>query len=160
VSGRRVVVGVGNPYRGDDGAGLAVAERLRGRLPDGVELAECADEPTRLLDAWDGADAALVVDAVASGGEPGTVHRFDASAEPIPARVFRSSTHAFGIAEAIELSRALGTLPPRIVVYGIEGAAFTAGEGLTVPVEAAVGRAAEAVLDDIRDEEERCTSTP
>ena len=159
MSSRRVVVGVGNPYRGDDGAGLAVAERLRGRLPEGVELAECADEPTRLLDAWDGADAALVVDAISSGGEPGTVHRFDASAEPIPARVFRSSTHAFGIAEAIELSRALGTLPPRIVVYGIEGAAFTAGEGLTEPVEAAVGRAVDAVLEDIRDEEEPCTST-
>jgi hydrogenase maturation protease len=160
MSMRRVVVGVGNAYRGDDGAGLAVAERLRGRLPDGVDLAACADEPTRLIDTWEGADAAVVVDAVSSGGTPGTVHRFDASDTPIPAHVFRSSTHAFGVAETIELSRALGTLPRRVLVYGIEGAAFTAGEGLTAQVETAVGQAVEAVLADIRNEEEQCTSTP
>jgi hydrogenase maturation protease len=150
MSSRRVVLGVGNAFRGDDGAGLAVADRLRAVLPEGVEVTVCEQEPTRLIDSWRGAGAAVVVDAVASGAEPGTLHRFDASEEPVPATVFRSSTHAFGVAEAIELSRALGTLPARVVVYGIEGADFDAGQKLTKPVQAAVERTAEAVLNDLR----------
>jgi hydrogenase maturation protease len=154
---RRVVVGVGNAFRGDDGAGLAVAERLRGRLPEDVDVTECEQEPSRLIDAWRDAGAAVVVDAVASGAEPGTLHRFDPSRDSVPATVFRASTHAFGVGEAIELSRALGTLPPRVVVYGIEGADFDAGTGLTAPVAEAVERTAAAVLDDLRrlSEEER-----
>jgi hydrogenase maturation protease len=150
MTGRHVVIGVGNAYRGDDGAGVAVVERLRGRVPAGVELAECEQEPTRLLEAWEGARAAVLVDAMSSGAEPGTLHRFDASEEAIPARMLRSSTHAFGVGDAIELARALGKLPPRVLVYGIEGAAFVAREGLTEPVEAAVERAAAAVLEDVR----------
>jgi len=134
----KVVIGVGNAFRGDDGAGLAVVEGLRGRLPAEVEVVACEEEPTRLMDAWAGAEAVFIVDAVASGADAGAVHRFDASTDRIPARVFRSSTHAFGVPEAIELSRALGTLPARVHVYGIEGAVFDAREGLSAPVRAAV----------------------
>jgi hydrogenase maturation protease len=154
MSFRRVVIGVGNVYRGDDGVGPVVAERLRGRVPPGVEITSCEQEPTRLIDAWRDSDLAVVVDAVDSGAEPGMLHRFDASEAPIPARVFRSSTHAFGIGETIELSRALETLPARVLVYGIEGEAFDAGLGLSGRVDEAVERAARAVLDDL--EEERC----
>jgi hydrogenase maturation protease len=149
---RRVVIGVGNAYRGDDGAGPAVAERLRGRLPDEVEVTACEQEPTRLIDAWRGADLAVIVDAVESGAQPGTLHRFDAGDAPIPESVFRSSTHAFGIGETIELSRALETLPPRVLVYGIEGAAFGAGVGLSGPVQTAVEQAARGVREDIEEE--------
>jgi hydrogenase maturation protease len=143
------VLGVGNAFRGDDAVGLAVAERLRGRVPAGVEVVPCELEPSRLIEAWEGAASALVVDAVESGAEPGTVWRFDASAEAVPARAFRSSTHALGVGDAIELARALGRLPERVVVYGVEGLEFTAGEGLTPPVQAAVERAACAVLVDL-----------
>lgn len=156
-----LVIGVGNPYRRDDGVGLAVAARLRGRVPAGVRVVDCEQEPSRLIDAWQGAESALVVDAVESGAAPGTLHRFDAGARPIPAGVFRSSTHAFGVGDAVELARVLGRLPGRILVYGVEGGEFAAGEGLSAPVEAAVEAAAQAVLDDLerlRREEEPCTS--
>lgn len=146
---RHVVVGVGNEYRGDDGAGLAVAARLRARVPAGVAVVPCEQEPSRLIEAWEGAGTALVVDAVISGAEPGTVHRFDAGGGPIPERIFRSSTHTFGIGEAIELARALGKLPGRVLVYGVEGSEFTARRGLTAPVEAAVEQVANAVLEDL-----------
>ena len=146
---REIVIGVGNAYRSDDGVGLAVVEQLRGRLPEDVAVVPCEDEPSRLLDAWDGAEAVYVVDAVSSGAEPGSLHRFDASQEPVPANVFRSSTHAFGVGEAIELARALGKLPPRVLVYGIEGAEFRGGEALTPAVAAGVEHAASAVLGDL-----------
>lgn len=148
-----VVIGVGNAYRGDDAAGLEVAERLRIRLPDDVTVIDCEQEPTRLLDAWQDADVALVIDAAASDAPPGTVHRFDASGEGVPAHVFRSSTHAFGVGDAVELARALGRLPEHVVVYGIEGADFTAGSGLSTQVAAAVQR----VVDEL-EEEVRCTN--
>jgi hydrogenase maturation protease len=157
------VIGVGNPYRGDDAAGLAAAARLEALVPGGVAVLPCEQEPTRIIDAWRGSAGAVVVDAVASGAEPGTLHRIDASREPVPARVFRSSTHAFGVGEAIELARALGRLPERLVVYGVEGATFSAGVGLTPAVDEAVDEVVEAVLGDVDRllrEEDPCTNTP
>jgi hydrogenase maturation protease len=154
---RRVVVGIGNGFRRDDGAGLEVAARLTGRVPAGVAVLSCEQEASRLLEAFENTSTALIVDAVLSGAEPGVLHRFDISDGPVPAKVFRSSTHAFGVAEAIDLARALGTLPAHVVVYGIEGTDFTAGQGLSAPVEAAVDGAVEAMLADL--EEDPCTST-
>jgi hydrogenase maturation protease len=156
-----VVIGVGNALRGDDGVGLAVASALRGRVPGGVAVVPCEQEPSRLLDAWQGARAAIVVDAAASGSEPGHVHRFDASETAVPAGVFRSSTHAFGVGDAIELARALGRLPRHVVVYGVEGGDFAAGEGLTKQVQASVEKVAGSVLEDLERltrEEAACTS--
>lgn len=143
------MIGVGNAYRGDDAVGLAVAERLRRVVEDDVDVLECEQEPTRLLDAWADAAVAVVVDACASGAAPGSVHRFDVSDGPLPARVFRSSTHAFGVGDAVELSRALEHLPKRIVVYGVEGADFSAGTELSPLVESAVEQVVDAVVRDL-----------
>jgi hydrogenase maturation protease len=145
---RAIVVGVGNAFRRDDGAGLAIAGQLEGH--PGVEVVSCEQEPSRLLEAWAGADLALVVDAVSSGAEPGTVHRFDATRRAVPAAVFRGSTHAFGVGDAVELARALGRLPGRLLLYGVEGEDFAAGEGLSPAVAAAVGPLAEELLREAR----------
>jgi hydrogenase maturation protease len=142
------IVGVGNPWRSDDGAGLAVARALGGTIP-GVEVLEREGEPAALIDAWDGADAVWVVDAVSSGTTPGTVHRFDATGSPLPAALFGASTHHLGLADAVELARALGRLPGRLVVVGIEGARFEAGGTLTPAVAAAVADAAALVRSEI-----------
>jgi hydrogenase maturation protease len=144
-----MVIGVGNPWRCDDAAGLAVAQRLRGMLPDGVEVLEREGEPSGLIDAWDGVAAVWLVDAVASGFAPGTVHRLDASEHELPAELFRASTHHLGLAEAVELARALGRLPERTIFYGIEGASFDVGEELTPEVEAAVIQVAETLRQEV-----------
>jgi len=68
---------------------------------------------------------------------PGTIHRFDA-ATPVPSGLFSYTTHQFSVAEAIELARSLQQLPLRLVVYGIEGADFAPGIGLSPAVEEAV----------------------
>jgi hydrogenase maturation protease len=146
------VIGVGNAYRGDDAVGLAVAERVRERAP-GLDVLVCEQEPLGVLDAWEGAALALLVDAVSSGSDPGTVHRLDATAAALPATVFRGSTHAFGVAEVVELGRALGRLPARLLVYGVEGRAFAAGDELTPAVADAVEPLVEELL-----EEAGCTS--
>ena len=132
----RLTIGVGNGWRHDDGVGLEVARRVGGVAHEG----ECSP----LIDLWDGHDDVVLIDAAVSGAEPGTMRRFDASDEPLPARTLRSSTHAFGVPEAIELARALARLPARVTVYAIEGADFSPGAGLTAAVEsAAAGLAGE-----------------
>jgi hydrogenase maturation protease len=133
-----LVIGVGNTYRGDDAVGLIVVERLKDQPAlNHVTLREESGEGAALMEAWRGADAVIVVDAVSSGSVPGTIHRLDVSQRTIPANFFSYSTHAFGLAEAIELARALNELPPRLVVYGIEGSSFAPGIGLSPEVEPA-----------------------
>jgi len=143
------VIGIGNAWRNDDGAGLAVARLLDAMLLDGVEVLEREGEPTSLIDAWEGAAAVWLVDAVSSGAQAGSVHRHDASAEALPARLYDTSTHHFGLAEAVELARALGRLPEHVVVFGIEGASFDTGETLSPEVQAAAARVAEAIREEV-----------
>ncbi len=90
-----------------------------------------------LIEEWTGSDDVIVIDAVSSGAEPGTVHRLEAHKGRLPSELFRGSTHALGVAEAVELARALERLPARLTVIGIEGDSFDAGRGLTQAVEAA-----------------------
>lgn len=134
-----LVIGVGSAYRGDDAVGLVVAQRLRAEPHDPVSVREMSRDCATLLELWKDAEAVIIIDAVRSGAEPGTVYRFDAGAQPIPVTLFRSSTHAFGVAEAIELARALQQLPSHLVVYGIEGKNFAASVGLSAEVEHAAG---------------------
>src|SRR5512145_3075445 len=122
-----LIIGIGNEYRSDDAAGLIVARRLKERLADSVKVIEQSGDGAALMEAWRGAETVIIFDAVMSGAAAGTIHRFDVSAQPLPKSGFRCSTHAFGVAEAIELARALGELPRSLIVYGIEGNNFAAG---------------------------------
>jgi len=149
---RLLVAGVGNPLRSDDGAGLLVARRVRGRMPGGgIEVAELGD-PGDLLDLWLGRDATVVVDTMRSGAYPGTILRLDASYQPLPARRWQapSSTHAGGLAETIELARALGRLPARVIVYAVEGRRFDAGAGLCDELKAIVPALVDRVFSEAR----------
>lgn len=140
-----IVIGVGNPLRADDAAGLLAVRRLRPRA--GVEICEQSGEATALLEALRERAAALVVDA-AAGTEPGRLHRIDAAARPLPQGLFGVSSHGFGVAEGIELARALGALPPACVVYAVEGVSFETG----APMSEAVARALPVLAEDIAQE--------
>src|ERR1035441_1343482 len=146
-----VVIGVGNEYRSDDGAGIAVARRLRALFPTGVTILEESGEGTALMQAWQGAAWVMLVDAVRSGASPGTIHRLDARAAPLPMGFFHYSTHAFSVAEAVELARSLDELPAHLIVYGIEGATFAAGVELSPAVEQAVEVVVERIAEEVRD---------
>jgi hydrogenase maturation protease len=145
-----LIVGVGNPYRADDAAGLHAARRLRAICPPAVAVIEHDGEPAALLLAWQGADLVVLVDAVAAGDPPGTVIRFQVGVDPIPPDIAHASTHLLGIGAAIALARALDRLPPRLVVYGIVGADFGWGETLSSEVESALADLVERVLAEVR----------
>lgn len=150
------VIGIGNRWRGDDAAGLEVAELLRGQLPPAVDVLDRAGEPIDLIDAWEGADAVWLADAVWSEGEAGTLYRLDAHDHELPPELFRSSTHHLGLAEAVELARVMGRLPPRLVVFGVEAASFAAGEDMTPAVREGVRQVAERIRQEVAECVGRC----
>ena len=151
-----LIIGIGNALRGDDGAGPAAVEALEARaLAAEVELLTCAGDGLQLLDAWKNASRVILIDTVTSGGEPGTVYRFDARALMLPAELRFSSTHAFGVAEAVELARALGDLPSHLVIYAVEGKNFSVGAGLSPQLERAVLDVVERVSNEVRSGSER-----
>lgn len=147
-----LVVGVGNDLRGDDRAGVEVARRLRDRATrTGIDVDVAGAEPTGLLDLWAAREAVVLVDTMSSGVPPGTIRRLDASHRALPSSVLGScTTHALGVAEVIELGRALGRLPRRLIVFAVEGRTFAVGAPLSRELEACVPSLAEAVLDEAR----------
>lgn len=145
---RTIVIGVGNPLRGDDAAGLQVARRLAARGCEAVH--EASGETASLMELWQGADGVLLADAAQSGAAAGAVTRLDASSVALPSAFLHCSTHAFGVAEAVELSRSLGSLPPRVIVFGIEGVSFEHGAPLSPEVDEGVATAAAMIEAELK----------
>lgn len=138
-----LIIGMGNPDRGDDAAGILVARRLRER---GVNAVEHAIATLNLLDVWAASDHVIVVDAVISGAAPGTVQVWDPRKAPLKTVVFRASTHEFSLADTIELARTMDRLPAWMRIYGIESTRFEAG----MPPSEEVVLAAERVAEEIQ----------
>jgi len=131
------VVGVGSPL-GDDGVAWEAIRQLRhrpGLLPE-VEFF-MVEGGQRILDLLDGTGTLVLVDAVAAGGRPGTIHRFDWPDQRI-ANLRPGSTHDLRPAEALRLAAALGIAPPRVLVFGIEIESLGHAPGLSPSVMAAV----------------------
>ena len=143
------MIGVGSRDRGDDAAGLLAARFLRRRVPSAVPVTCGSPDPVSLIALWEDADHVWLIDAVVSGAAPGTVHRVDAVTEPLLARPPCRSTHALGLADAVELARVLGRLPHRLVVFGVEAAAFPLGGWPTAEVRAGARAAAHAVAAEV-----------
>jgi hydrogenase maturation protease len=145
-----LLIGVGNEFRRDDGVGLMIARKFKEIKVLKVSVVEETGEGAALMETWKQAREAIVFDAVYSGAAPGTIYQFEAHKQSIPSNYFCHSTHALSVAQAIELSRALGQLPSRLIVFGIEGKNFDAGVGLSVEVEKAVGQVVECVVRALR----------
>jgi hydrogenase maturation protease len=124
------IIGCGNLDRGDDAAGILVARRLR-------EWGLDARDANSLFELWEPDDDVVLVDAMSSGREAGAVAVWEGDELP-DIQVFRTSTHSFGIAEAIRLAKALNRTPRRLRVYAIEGRQFGIGSELSPGVAEAV----------------------
>jgi len=147
-----LVVGIGSPDRGDDAVGPAVAWSIAALAPPGVRVL-VHEDPTDLVHLWQDCDLAIVVDAVVSGRRPGelVIVEMGSTGQPLPegarATGGRGGTHSFGVATAIELSRALGRLPRRVVLVGIEVATVTVGAPMSQAALDAVPRAVDRIGD-------------
>jgi hydrogenase maturation protease len=144
----RVLIGIGNPYRRDDGVGPALIEALETAGLPGVRLVTADGEPAALIDAWQDAELAVVVDAVlCEPPRPGLVHRTvwapgEQATGPLaapggPGRA-AASTHGPGVPDAIRLAEVLGAIPGRLVVFAVEAADLGFGPGLSETVAASL----------------------
>lgn len=130
---KTLVVGIGHAFRRDDGIGPLVAEKLAAMAMDGVEVLIHHGEGTDLMTRWRGYDLVVLVDATVTGAAAGTVQSWDGTA-PLPTSCFAKTSHVFGLAEAVEMARLLGDLPPCLRIIGIEGVDFSPGQTITPSV--------------------------
>lgn len=130
-------IGIGNPFRRDDGVGPWLANRL---AEAGLDAIAHEGDGTRLIELFADHPAIVILDASRSAATVGTLTEFDAIAAPVPADFFHYSTHRFGVAEAVETARALGRLPQALTLFAIEGSDFSHGQGLTPAVTATAAR--------------------
>jgi len=128
------IIGVGSPFS-DDRLGWVAAESLqRSPVLNGLEpgriVISILDRPGTMLQAhWQDAGMVIVIDAVRSGALPGTCFRFDADEWAVSG--LPASSHGYGVAAALELAHALGDLPSRLLVRGVEIEPSCSGFGLS-----------------------------
>jgi hydrogenase maturation protease len=147
---RRLVIGIGNPDRGDDAVGRLVARALRIRAPLDVRIEECQGEATELLHLLHQADCAWLIDAAQSSDAPaGTVRRLNVADRDLAHFSATTSSHGLGLIEAIGLARTLGYLPRHCVIYAIAGSSFSVGAPPGDTVTSAVAQVATAILAEL-----------
>lgn len=153
---RLLVLGVGNPHRGDDGLGPYAARHLsdllQGHARADLRILSVDGEATTLLERLSQADHVYLIDACRSKAAPGALFRFDARAGALPTAHFGLSSHGPGLAEALELARALDLMPARCIVYAIEGESYAPGAALTRAARLGAKRAALRIREEIEDD--------
>ncbi len=141
-----LIIGVGNRDRGDDGVGPVMVDRLAAR---GIAAVEHSGDGAALLDVWEGRERVILMDAMRSGAQPGTIRQFDAGRKRLPKGAFGVSSHLLGLVDAVETARALGRLPSNLIVFGIEGESYGFGDPLSPPVAGAVPETVERVIAEL-----------
>ena len=146
---RTLILGLGNPILRDDSAGLRVVQLLRDELVDhsDIEISEDYWGGLRLMERMMGFDRAIIVDAILTGSEPGTIHTLSPGEIPTQRS---ASAHDVNLPTALELGRQAGAHLPNtedILLVGIEASDVqTFAEDLSPEVEAALPRAVDIVL--------------
>jgi hydrogenase maturation protease len=156
-SGRILVAGIGNVFLGDDGFGVAVAQRLAGReLPARVRVVDFGIRGIDLVHALqDNPEAAIIVDALPGGQEPGTLSVVEPDLEDADTAL---DPHSLDPLSVLITARRLGARPGRTLIVGCEPLVRMTGAEpdvlmeLSPPVAAAVDAAAalvESLIDDL-----------
>jgi len=148
-----LILGLGNPLRGDDGVGPRMAKELTRRgLPEGVAALDGGTGGLDLLQALEGWRRVVIVDAADIGRVPGQFARFTPGQVRLAKAADPFSFHRAGVGEVLALAQALGWTLPEIVIFGVQPAEVGWGEGLSPAVEATLPALADAILEEVRGE--------
>jgi hydrogenase maturation protease len=147
---RILVAGIGNIFLGDDGFGVEVARRLRDEaLGEGVEIADFGIRGIHL--AYELAsglyDAAILIDAVPGGEEPGTLYVIDPDAGPDRLEPAAADAHSLTPAAVLGFVEQLGGGPGRLLIVGCEPSSVDESMELSPTVAASVDGAVQLVRD-------------
>jgi hydrogenase maturation protease len=138
-----IVVGIGNPFRGDDGAGWAVIDALEAKNIN-VPLCKQRGDIAELLDVFAQYSNVYLVDACT-----GVNVRIDVQEQSIPEDNPQTSTHGMGIAQAVALAKNLNLLPKKLILYAIAGKNFNIGDPLSPSLDLEINRVANAIEGEI-----------
>lgn len=147
---RTVVLGVGSPLMGDDGLGIAVVEMIRERQPDdpAIALLDGGTWGMSVLPLIEAADRLLIIDAIKSGAEPGTLVRLEDDEIPRHLRQ-KLSPHQIELGEVLAVAHLRSMFPAEAVAIGIEPARIELHEGLSEEVGATVPELIEAIEEQL-----------
>ena len=147
--GKTLVIGLGNPIVSDDSVGLRVVQRLKAILAnrDDVDVTEDYRGGLRLMERMIGYERAIVVDAIRTGAEPGTIHHLAPDSVPTQRS---ASAHDVNLPTALAFGRRTGVHLPAdrdIRLVGIEAVDVASiSDRCTPSVEAAIPRAVDEVI--------------
>lgn len=148
---RVLVLGIGNLIMADDGVGVRVVRQLADRylIPEGVTLLEGGTLGLNLLPDLQGVGRLLVVDALETGGPPGTMKRLEGDDIPL---IFETvfSPHELGLRDLLTVAALMGEAPAEVVLWGIQPERVDLGEELSASVAARMDELMESVASELR----------
>ena len=146
-----LIAGVGNRLMGDDGFGPRVIDLLSSApLPENVEVRDLGTAGLAIATDLSDYDLVVFIDSVNVEGEPGRLHKWDVVVEGSVgdvAGLSRFTLHEVGLDGMLKLSKAMGTLPPRVILIGCKPESLKPGLELSPGVEEVLHKAAEMALD-------------
>jgi len=145
-----LVLGIGNLIMTDDGVGVRVAQRLRDefRFPPGVTVMDGGTLGLDLLPRLEGVERLLIVDALETGGPPGTVQRLEGEELPVALRT-KLSPHQMGLQDLLAVAELQGCCPREMVLWGVQPACIEMGLDLSAPVAAQVDTLIGCALEEL-----------
>lgn len=142
-----LILGIGNKFRSDDGAGVVAAESILKSGINKFDVKILDGEGTEIMEVWKDYDNVIIIDAVQNNGSSGKIHEINANDMVLESDFFNYSSHAFGLAEAINVAKVMNKLPKFLIVYGIEGDHFQFDTKLTSKIELAVNKTVELIKE-------------
>ena len=141
LTGRILIIGIGNRFRGDDGAGPLLIEHLKGKVD--ATLLDAGEEPLNYLGVIDSADpeTILVFDTAEMGRPPGSIARLKIEDLSQSAAL---STHSVPLRHVLKLVE-MGT-HAELVLFGVQAVTLGLGNGMSPEVESAVKKFGDALI--------------
>lgn len=158
-----LIIGLGNPLRGDDGVGVCAAQMLASRpLPRGVEVVDGGTQGLGIVNLMEGRRRVVLVDAADVSKAPGEFARFtldetrllDDPTERDARGDGRLSVHDAGLRDALLLAQALKMLPKEVIIFGVQPARLEWDSSLSPEVEATLPKLIAAVLEETQNKGE------
>jgi len=153
---RTVVLGIGNTLLSDDGVGVHAIRRLQQAttLPDDIQVVDGGTMGLSLLGYLEGTSRLVIVDAVETGGPPGTLVRL--AGEEVPAYLsLKISPHDIGLPDLLFAAKLRDLYPDEVVVWGIQPASMGVGLDLSPPVSGQLHALVQKVLEELETDIER-----
>lgn len=142
------ILGIGSPS-GDDQAGWLTVDALLAAGLDEIDVEKLDRPGANLIPLLDGAAWVILIDAMQCGDQPGRIQRFDQ--KDWPGYCHGLSSHGFGVLDALSLAQALGSLPPRLDLYGIEMGSVNPDEKPGDCIQAAARQLAKLIAAEVND---------